>query len=186
MGLYDRVRGVSRRDFFRIAGTYGMSSTLLAAGAFGGAMTAANLAAAAESTYNKRFSKEPKHTLKFGAAGFNQQNLLIERAGCLEFARDLEERTDGEIRIEFIGNNQICGQLSCVEKAQQGIVDIYAASTQNSAGGAPYLNVLDYAYMFRSRADQYYFMYHPKSVEVLRDPFEARHGLKFLFTHAEL
>jgi TRAP-type C4-dicarboxylate transport system substrate-binding protein len=149
-------------------------------------MTAANLAKAAESTYNKRFAKEAKHTLKFGAAGFNPQNLLIERAGCLEFARDLEERTDGEIRIEFIGNNQICGQLSCVEKAQQGIIDIYAASTQNSAGGAPYLNVLDYAYMFRSRADQYYFMYSPESQRVLRDPFEKRHGLKFLFTHAEL
>ena len=186
MGIYDRIRGVSRRDFFRIAGTYGMSSTLLAAGTFGGAMTAANLAKAAESTYNKRFSSEPKHTLKFGAAGFNQQNLLIERAGCLEFARDLEERTDGEIRIEFIGNNQICGQLSCVEKAQQGIVDIYAASTQNSAGGAPYLNVLDYAYMFRTRADQYYFMYSPESQRILRDPFEKMHGLKFLFTHAEL
>ncbi len=186
MGVYDRIRGVSRRDFFRIAGTYGMSSTLLAAGTFGGAMTAANLAKAAESTYDKRFGNEPKFTLKFGAAGFNQQNLLIERAGCLEFARDLEERTDGEIRIEFIGNNQICGQLSCVEKAQQGIVDIYAASTQNSAGGAPYLNVLDYAYMFRSRADQYYFMYSPESQRILRDPFEQRHGLKFLFTHAEL
>ncbi|MEM1164205.1 MAG: TRAP transporter substrate-binding protein DctP, partial [Pseudomonadota bacterium] len=186
MGIYDRIRGVSRRDFFRIAGTYGMSSTLLAAGSFGGAMTAANLAKAAESTYEKRFGKEPKFELKFGAAGFNPQNLLIERAGCLEFARDLEERTDGEIRIEFIGNNQICGQLSCVEKAQQGIIDIYAASTQNSAGGAPFLNVLDYAYMFRTRADQYYFMYSPESQRVLRDPFEARHGLKFLFTHAEL
>ncbi|MEL7106109.1 MAG: TRAP transporter substrate-binding protein [Pseudomonadota bacterium] len=186
MGIFDRVRGVSRRDFFRIAGTYGMSSTLLAAGTFGGAMTAANLAKAAESTYNKRFANEPKHVLKFGAAGFNQQNLLIERAGCLEFARDLEERTDGEIRIEFIGNNQICGQLSCVEKAQQGIIDLYAASTQNSAGGAPYLNVLDYAYMFRSRADQYYFMYSPESQRILRDPFEKMHGLKFLFTHAEL
>ena len=115
MGIFDRVKGVSRRDFFKIAGTYGMSSTLLAAGTFGGAMTTANLAKAAESTYNNRFAKEAKYTLKFGAAGFNQQNLLIERAGCLEFARDLEERTDGEIRIEFIGNNQICGQLSCVE-----------------------------------------------------------------------
>ena len=59
--------------------------------------------------------------------------LLIERAGCLEFARDLEERTDGEIRIEFIGDNQICGQLDCVKKTQQGIVDIFAASTQNTA-----------------------------------------------------
>ena len=186
MGIFDRVRGVSRRDFFRIAGTYGMSSTLLAAGTFGGAMTAATLAKAAETTYNTRFPMEPQPALELGAAGFNQQNLLIERAGCLEFARDLEERTDGEIRIEFICNNQICGQLSCVEKAQQGIIDLYAASTQNSAGGAPYLNVLDYAYMFRSRADQYYFMYSPESQRVLRDPFEKMHGLKFLFTHAEL
>ena len=186
MKVQNNIKGISRRDLFKIAGRYGLSSTLLAAGTFGGAMSVANLAKAAESTYEKRFAKEAKHTLKFGAAGFNPQNLLIERAGVLEFARDLESRTDGEIRIEFIGNNQICNQLSCVEKTQQGITDLYAASTQNSAGGAPYLNVLDYAYMFRSRADQYYFMYSPESQRILREPFEKRHGLKFLFTHAEL
>ncbi|MEM1073692.1 MAG: TRAP transporter substrate-binding protein [Pseudomonadota bacterium] len=186
MKVQNNLKGISRRDLFKIAGRYGLSSTLLAAGTFGGAMSVGNLAKAAESTYEKRFAKEAKFTLKFGAAGFNPQNLLIERAGVLEFARDLESRTDGEIRVEFIGNNQICNQLSCVEKTQQGIVDMYAASTQNSAGGAPYLNVLDYAYMFRSRADQYYFMYSPESQRILREPFEKRHGLKFLFTHAEL
>lgn len=186
MKINDRIGGISRRDFFKVAGTYGLSSTLLAASAFGGAMTAGNLASAAESTYTRRFSKEAKFTLKFGAAGFNPQNLLIERAGALEFARDIESRTDGEIRVEFIGNNQICGQTSCVEKTQQGITDIYAASTQNSAGGAPYLNVLDYAYMFRNRADQYHFLYSPKSQALLRDPYEKNHGLKFLFSHAEL
>ncbi len=186
MEIGKKLSGISRRDFFRVAGRYGMSSTLLAAGGFGGAMSLANLAQAAESNYEKRFSKEPKHTLKFGASGFNTRNLLIERAGAIEFARDLEERTDGEIRIEFIGDNQICGQLSCVEKTQQGIVDIYAASTQNSAGGAPYLNVLDYAYMFPSRAAQYHFFYSPASQRILRDPLEKRHGLKFLFTHCEL
>ncbi|MEP1330696.1 TRAP transporter substrate-binding protein [Pseudophaeobacter sp.] len=186
MGLKENLNYISRRDLFRVAGRYGMSSTLLAAGGFGGAMSLANLASAAESTYDKRFSKPAKHTLKFGAAGFNAQNLLIERAGALEFARDLESRTDGEIRIEFIGNNQICGQTSCVEKTQQGIVDIYAASTQNSAGGAPYLNVLDYAYMFPGRASQYHFLYSPESQRILRDPLEKRHGLKFLFSHCEL
>lgn len=186
MKVSDKLSGISRRDLFRLAGQYGMSSTLLAAGSFGGAMSLANLATAAESSYEKRFAKEPKFTFKFGAAGFNQRNLLIERAGCLEFARDLESRSDGEIRVEFIGDNQICGQTSCVEKTQQGIVDIYAASTQNSAGGAPYLNVLDYAYMFRSRADQYYFMYSPESQALLREPYEKRHGLKFLFSHCEL
>ena len=186
MKVSDKLSKISRRDLFRVAGTYGMSSTLLAAGSFGGAMSLANLASAAESTYEKRFSKPAKHMLKFGAAGFNARNMLIERAGTLEFARDLESRTDGEILVEFIGDNQICGQLSCVEKAQQGIVDIYAASTQNSAGGAPYLNVLDYAFMFPSRAAQYYFLYSPDSQRILREPFEQRHGLKFLFSHCEL
>lgn len=186
MKIQNNIKHLSRRDLFRVAGRYGISSTLLAAGTFGGAMSLSNLAQAAESTYDKRFAKEPKFTLKLGAAGFNPQNLLIERAGVLEFARDLESRTDGEIRVEFIGNNQICNQLSCVEKTQQGIVDMYSASTQNSAGGAPYLNVLDYAYMFRTRADIYYFLYSPESQRILREPFEKRHGLKFLFSHAEL
>ena len=177
---------ISRRDLFRLTGQFGISSTLMAAGGLGGAISLSSLAQAAESTYEKRFAKPAKYNLKFGASGFNARNLLIERAGCLEFARDLEERTEGEIRIEFIGDNQICGQLNCVEKTQLGIVDIYAASTQNSAGGAPYLNVLDYAFMFPGRASQYYFLYSPESQRILRDPLEKRHGLKFLFSHCEL
>ncbi|WP_116134021.1 TRAP transporter substrate-binding protein [Tropicimonas sp. IMCC34043] len=186
MGVGEKLSRINRRDLFKLAGQYGMSSTLLAASSFGGAMSIASLARAAESTYDRRFSKPAKHTLKFGASGFNSRNLLIERMGALEFARDLEGRTDGEIRIEFIGDNQICGQTSCVEKTQLGIVDIYAASTQNSAGAAPYLNVLDYAYMFPTRASQYHFLYSPDSQRILRDPLEERHGLKFLFSHCEL
>ena len=185
-GITDKLQHISRRDLFRLAGTYGMSSTLLAAGTFTGAMSLPSLARAVESAYDKRYAKEAKHTLKFGAAGFNARNLLIERAGCLEFARDLESRTDGEILVEFIGDNQICGQLNCVEKTQNGIIDIYAASTQNSAGGAPYLNVLDYAYVFPGRASQYHFLYSPESNAILREPLEKRHGLKFLFSHCEL
>ncbi|NVK19955.1 MAG: TRAP transporter substrate-binding protein [Methylocystaceae bacterium] len=186
MKVSDKINSISRRDLFKVAGRYGLSSTLMAAGAAGGLITTSSLGHAAETTYKKRFGKTARHTLKFGASGFNSRNLLIERAGALFFAQDLEERTDGEIRIEFIGDNQICGQLSCVKKTQQGIVDIYAASTQNSAGGAPYLNVLDYAYVFPGRASQYHFLYSPESQKILRDPLEKRHGLKFLFSHCEL
>jgi TRAP-type C4-dicarboxylate transport system substrate-binding protein len=158
----------------------------MGAAAMTGAITLPNIAKAAESTYEKRYANEPKHQLTLGAAGFNAQNLLIERAGVIQFALDLEERTEGEIRVEFIGDNQICGQLSCAEKAQLGVIDMYSASTQNSAGSTPYLNVLDYAYMFRNRADQYHFLYSPESMALLRDPLEQRHGLKFLFSHCEL
>jgi len=184
--ISDKLNSVSRRDLLRLAKQYGWSSLMISAGAMTGAVTLPRLAEAANSTYEKRFGGEAKHTLKFGAAGFNERNLLIERAGCLQFVNDLEERTDGAIRVEFIGNNQICGQLNCVKKTQQGIVDIYAASTQNSAGGAPYLNVLDYAYVFPSRAAQYHFLYHPDSQKILRDPMRSKHGIQFLFSHAEL
>lgn len=185
-GETDRIRGVSRRDILRVAGRFGMTSTAMALTGAAGLLTTAELAKAAETTYEKRFSKEAKHTFKMGASGFNARNLLIERAGFLEFARDLEERTDGEIRIEFIGDNQICGQLDCVEKTQLGVVDFFAASTQNSAGVAPYYNVLDFAYMFPTRASQYHFLYSPESQRILRDPLEKRHGIKFLFSHCEL
>ena len=131
--LKEKLTGISRRDLLNLTKAYGISSTLIAASGLAGAVTFPRLAQAASSMYEKRFGQEPKFELKFGAAGFNEQNLLIERGGFIEFARDLEERTDGAIRIEFIGNNQICGQLNCVSKAQQGIVDLFAASTQNSA-----------------------------------------------------
>jgi TRAP-type C4-dicarboxylate transport system substrate-binding protein len=184
--LSEKLKGISRRDLLRLTKHFGISSTLMAAGGLTGMVSFSDLAAAANSTYKKRFKGKAKHTLKFGAAGFNERNLLIERAGCLQFVNDLEERTDGEIRVEFIGSNQICGQLNCVKKTQQGIIDIYAASTQNSAGGAPYLNVLDYAYMFPSRASIYHFLYSPGSQKVLRDPMREKHGIEFLFSHAEL
>lgn len=186
MNVSRKLRGISRRELFRLTGQFGVSSTLLAAAGMGGAITFGSLARAAESTYEKRFAKEPKHQFKFGASGFNARNLLIERAGALQFARDLEERTEGEIRVEFIGDNAICGQLNCVEKTQLGITEIFAASTQNSAGAAPYYNVLDYAYMFPGRASQYHFLYHPDSNKLLREPLEKMHGIKFLFSHCEL
>ena len=85
----EKLGNVSRRDFLRITQRFGVSSTLIAVGAAGGFLSATDLARAAESTYEKRFNKEAKHTLKFGAAGFNPQNLLIERAGALGFARDM-------------------------------------------------------------------------------------------------
>jgi TRAP-type transport system periplasmic protein len=184
--LTEKLKHISRRDLLRLTKHFGISSTLLAASGLTGMVSLPRLAEAANSTYKKRFKTKPKFKLKFGAAGFTEKNLLIERAGCLQFVNDLEERTDGAIQVEFIGANQICGQTNCVKKTQQGIVDIYAASTQNSAGGAPYYNVLDYAYMFPSRASQYHFLYHPGSQKVLRDPLRKKHGIEMLFSHAEL
>ncbi len=128
----DTNNNLSRRDFMQISGQFGLTSTLMAAGALGAGATFSELAQAAETTQEKRYANEPEFELTFGASGFNESNLDIQKSGQLFFANDLEERTDGKIRVEFVGSNLLCGQLNCIKKTQQGIVDIFSASTQNS------------------------------------------------------
>jgi len=153
---------LDRRGFFKIAGRYGYTSALLAVAGTAGPLTLATVGKAAAQTEKKR-DKSAMKTLKFGAAGFNETNLKVQESGQLWFAQQLEEKTDGALKIEFIGNNAICNQGDCVKKAQQGIVDMFTASTQNSAGSAPYYNALDFAYMFPSRAAQHHFFYSKQS-----------------------
>lgn len=180
------IGNVSRRDFLNISGRFGLTSTLIAASGLGASLTASSLARAADEEQQRRYQTEPKFKLRFGASGFNERNLDIQKSGQLFFARDLEERTNGAIRVEFMGSNEVCNQLDCVSKTQQGIVDIFSASTQNSAGGAPYLNVLDFAYMFPSVASMFHFFYDKRSETLLREPLRQRHNLQFLFTHCDL
>ncbi len=176
---------LDRRGFFKIAGRYGYTSALLAVAATAGPLTLATVGKAAAQTEKKR-DKTAIRTLTFGAAGFNPENLKIQESGQLWFAKKLEENTDGALKVEFIGNNAICNQGDCVKKTQQGIIDMFTASTQNSAGSAPYYNALDFAYMFPSRAAQHHFFYSKKSEPLFREPMRKLHNIEFLYTHCEL
>ncbi len=179
---------ITRRDFYKIAGTFGLTSTLFAwSGLSKFGITASNeiLASSASSTQKKRYQKKAKVILKLGTSQ-NAETLLKTRMGTLMFIADIEERTDGEIQVEFIGNNQICTELTCVELCQEGIIDIFTTTTQNASHRAPYLNILDFAYLWPGRAAQYYFFYHPKSEAFFREPLRKFHKLQFLFTHCEL
>jgi TRAP-type transport system periplasmic protein len=177
---------LNRRGFFRIASRYGLTSTALAVAGTLGPLTLERVGRAAAQTAGARAASTPVTTLKFGAAGFNEANLKIQESGQLWFAQELERRSDGALKVEFIGSNAICNQLDCVKKAQQGIIDLFSASTQNSAGSAPYYNALDFAYMFPTRASQHYFLYHPKSEALLREPMRRLHNVQFLYSHCEL
>lgn len=177
---------VSRRDFMKISSMFGVTSTVMAAAAMTGIITAPSLAKAANSVYEKRYKTPAKYNLKFGGADKDARMLLMNRIGFLDFVRDIEERSDGAMRIEYIGNNQISTEGNGVSKCQQGIIDIFGSATQNAAGAAPYYNVLDFAYMFPSRASIYHFLFSPKSNKLLREPLRKRHGIQFLFTGVEM
>jgi len=176
---------LDRRGFLKIARRYGYTSALLAVAGTAGPLTLATVGKAAAQTEQER-DKTAMRTLTFGAAGFNPANLRVQESGQLWFARKLEENTDGALKVDFIGNNAICNQGDCVKKTQQGIIDMFAASTQNSAGSAPYYNALDFAYMFPSRASQHHFFYSKKSEPLFREPMRRLHNIEFLYTHCEL
>lgn len=175
---------LDRRGFMRIAGTFGLTPTLYAVAGMVGPLTLESVGRAAAQTAASR-SGPAAVTLKFGASGFNEVNLKIQESGQIWFAQQLEQRSNGAIKVEFIGSNAICNQGDCVKKAQQGIVDLFSASTQNSAGSAPYYNVLDFAYMFPSRASMHHFFYSKKSEALLREPMRRLHNIQFLYTHCE-
>ncbi|MEH6577737.1 MAG: TRAP transporter substrate-binding protein DctP [Amphritea sp.] len=182
----DTARSISRRDLFRLARRYGVCSTLLAATSLGGSISLSRLAQATADTAAARSKQPAKYTLRYGASDVTQADLEVSRSGCLEFVRDLEERTDGVIRVEFYGDNSICTQQNCVKKAINGDLDLFTSSTQNASGIAPYLNVWDFPYLFPSNAAQYHFLYHPGSERIMREPLRRRHGLHFLFSLCEL
>nr|WP_298379166.1 TRAP transporter substrate-binding protein DctP [uncultured Halomonas sp.] len=178
--------GISRRDFVGISGRFGLTSTLLAASGLGATLGASSLARAAEKEEKRRRRTTPKHVLRFAASGCNERHQNIQNSSQLFFARDLEARSNGAIRVDFVDSNEACNEHDGVSRIQQGSVDIFSGSTQNSAIGAPYYNVLDFAYMFPSRASMFHFFYDPRSEKLLREPLRRCHDIQFLFTHCDL
>lgn len=181
-----KLAGVSRRDFLRISARYGTAATLAAASSMGGVFSAEALAQTANSTYEKRFAKPAKHVLKFGATVYTPENIRIQRAGVWEFCQDVEEKTDGEIRFEIFPAGSVCAEPVCMQKMQQGVIDIGASSTANAASNAPWLNALDFPYMFRSRGQLYHFFFNPKSEPLFRSILRKRHKVELLWTMCEM
>ena len=177
--------GVSRRDFLRIGATYGMTATLGAAAALGTGYTPHALAQTAGRIAEQRERGSAMHTLRLGMVYGDPQH-DIQRVGVWDFVRDLEDRTDGAIRVEVTGAGALCSETSCVQQSLQGVVDLAVSSTQNGASVAPWMNALDFPFMFQSSGQIYDFLFNPESERVFRSVLRERHGLELLFSTAEL
>lgn len=180
-----KLAGVSRRDFMRISKRYGTVATYAAVAGMTGVFSAEALAAGAESVYERKYKKPAKHTLKFGAV-FRHEHTQIQRIGVWDFARDVEERTDGEIRIDMLMGNSICSEPVCIQKAMQGIIDIAASSTQNASSVVPWLNAIDFPYMFQSNGQLYHFLMNPKSERLFRKVYREKYKMEILWGLCEM
>ncbi len=179
------IPAISRRQFLAIAQTSGLSATVLALAAAHGPFSTMVLAQKAAKIDERRRKTKPQHTLRF-ATGYGTNHLQYLRAGVVEFIEDIETRSDGAIRIELTGNDTLCSGASCIYEAMRGAVDIATAPTQAAAAIAPWLNALDFPFVFRSRSQVYNFLYDPASERLLRKTYRRTHRLEFLFALVEM
>lgn len=180
-----KLSGVSRRDFMRISGRYGLMATYAAVAGMGGVFSAESLAREANTSYQKRYAAKPKHTLRLGAF-HRYDHTLVQRVSLWDFAADLEERTEGAVRVEILGGNSICSEQVCIQKTLQGVLDIGASASQNATSICPWLNALDFPYMFQSRGQMYHFLFNPDSDRLIRKVYREKYRLEMLFCLAEL
>lgn len=175
---------VSRRDFSRIAMTFGLTSTLFAWQGFAeaGMKPDANaLAETAKEIQKERYRVKPDVKWRYGAAGHSVETTWVAKVGSIHFVRELEERTNGAIRVEHMGSNSICGEMTCMQKTIQGITDFYLSSTQNASTVAIYHNVLDWGALWPSRASLYSFAFDHRSEQLWREPLRRQYSTEMLF-----
>ena len=181
----DKLSGVSRRDFMRISKQYGLTATYAGVATMGGVFSSEALAKSVNTQYDKQLAKPAKHTIKLGTVVGKKHDRII-RFGYWEFASDLEVRTDGELRVDVLGANAICAEQVCVQKAMQGVIDIASSSTQNASSVAPWLNAIDFPYMFQSNGQLYHFFMSPKSDKFYRKVYREKNRMEILWVLCEM
>jgi tripartite ATP-independent transporter DctP family solute receptor len=79
----------------------------------------------------------------------NQPDGYPTVVGDLEFARLVEERSNGRIKIEVYNNGQLGDEKSAIEQVQFGGIDFTRVSISPLANFKPLLNALQMPYLYR-------------------------------------
>lgn len=72
-----------------------------------------------------------------------------------EFAKEVEERTNGKIKIEVYGSGQLGGDRDMIEQVQLGTLDLYAGSTASLTNFVPEFEVMDLPFLFNDHDHVY-------------------------------
>jgi TRAP-type transport system periplasmic protein len=179
---------IDRRQFGKVTAAFGFHA------AFGGWYTVARdgsvptvdrVVSRTMGIAKAEAAKIAKHRLKLGAT-ITPKTEEIAKYGVWEFAEDIKRRTDGEIAIEIIGGGQLCGEVNCHQKLAGKVIDMAFGSSQNAAPTFPYNNVIDYAFLWPTRAAMFHFLYHPRSDKLFRKIVREKYNVEWVWSHAEL
>jgi TRAP-type C4-dicarboxylate transport system substrate-binding protein len=178
-------RPITRREFGRLAGAFGLTAAL-------GAV--AELAQAGQvATWDRSLAKAKEIQLAQQKGGGKETVIRMGVASALPdhdkagfpfgywvFAKDLHERTEGRLRVELIGGNKLCTEITCAQKFSTGTIQGFGSSTQNASLTYPFLSAFDYAFLFPSRASMQHFWYHPRVEKLFRKPLREKYDVEIL------
>ncbi|ELY55961.1 TRAP transporter substrate-binding protein [Natronolimnohabitans innermongolicus] len=89
----------------------------------------------------------------------------------------LEDRSDGDVQMSLLGENQVCDSSTCGGKAERGIVEAGYGSIGNGTNFWPENNVWLLPYTFPSRAALSYTLFDERIWEQYWVPFAQRYGI---------
>jgi len=69
----------------------------------------------------------------------------------IDFAEELEEKTDGRVKIELYGNGQLGGERELTEQIQQGTLEMGLITSGPVTNFVPELAILDLPFLFRDK-----------------------------------
>ncbi|MDA8226402.1 MAG: TRAP transporter substrate-binding protein [Desulfitobacterium hafniense] len=100
--------------------------------------------------------------------------------GAVEFAKKVEEKSKGSLKISVFPNAQLGNDRTLAEGLQFGTVDMAVVGTATVAGFVPRVQVFDMPFLFRDAEHAYKVLDGPIGDEVLKD-FQAKGivGLSF-------
>lgn len=186
--MQGRGPDISRRDFHRLVGAFGLTATASALSSYTGGEGLAGVAKAAEkeSAAEARKQAYADVRIRMGISGHTAETDRFMPGGPFDFKRDLEDRTGGAVTVDLHGGNSVCTELTCIQKVMSGTIAAGYSSTQNAAQTVPFLNLLDFPYLWPSMASQYHFLYSQKGNELFRDITREKFYIETLFSLNEL
>ena len=179
---------ISRRQFGKVAAAFGLHAAYCGWSMIlrdGEVPTLDRVVEKALGIQKAAAQNPPKYKLRHGT-NLTRNSEEVQKVGIFQFAEEVTKRTSGEVQIEIIAGGALCAELTCPQKVAGKVVDIGTNSSQNAAPTFPYYNVLDYAFLWPSRASLFHFLYSPKSEAAFRKTARELYGMEWLWSHVEV
>lgn len=188
MGTEEKIKskGISRRDFNRLAAMFGFTAAFGALEMLGGNTSLAQAEETAKNISDEFSKVKPDYVIRMGISGNTLATSPYVPVGYFKFAKELHRRTEGKIEVKLYGANSVCNEISCPQKLLTGTFEGSGSSTQNAAQTYKFLNCLDFPYLFPSRASVHHLLYSKECEKYFRKVLRDKYKVEFLWSHVEL